>query len=181
MPSKHKPDDEQESQAQDDRQENQQSTGEDRQSATAQTTEDLSQLVAALTQVIRGLRSQAASPTVDAAGRAASAFSDIQASLRPRLAPLPPQGVKADAISSTEVRLQWRDASGDADGFRLQRCQGRDCKDFADLESRVLAPDTSFQDRNLTGSSTYRYRVIAFNSAGESDASEVAAATTPKA
>jgi hypothetical protein len=168
MPSKQRPDDEQESQAQDDRQENQQSAGEDRQSATAQTTENASELVAA-------------PPTVDAAGRAASAFIDIQASLRPRLAPLPPQGVKADAILSSEVRLQWRDASGDADGFRLQRCQGRDCKDFADLEPRVLAPDTSFQDRNLTGSSTYRYRVIAFNSAGESDASEVAAATTPKA
>ena len=61
-------------------------------------------------------------------------------------------------------------------GFRVER--SLDGVSFSDIGS-VAAGVTSFTDTGLASKTTFHYRVLAFNSAGESDYSTAAHATTP--
>lgn len=94
-------------------------------------------------------------------------------------APLAPSGLTATAVSSTEINLAWTDNSTNEEGFKIQRSQKAD---FSSIETTVTVPaDTeTYSDKNLTPSTTYYYRVWAFNSAGDSGYS-TASATTPAA
>ncbi len=71
-----------------------------------------------------------------------------------------PGNVSATAISSTRIRLTWRDNSDNEDGFNVYR-NGE--------EIATLGPNTtSYIDRDLDPGIAYSYEVSAYNRSGES-------------
>lgn len=91
--------------------------------------------------------------------------------------PNPPSGVQAEAVSWSTIRVTWTDASTDEIGFKIERAAAA-AGPFAHLAT-AAANATAYQDTGLPESTTYWYRVIATNSAGDSDPGAVANATTP--
>ncbi len=91
--------------------------------------------------------------------------------------PAAPSGLAATAISASQIDLAWTDNSDDEDGFRIERCTGAGCTDFAPL-SEVGKNTTAYSDTGLDAETSYRYRVAAFNEGGDSDWSDIAEATT---
>ena len=88
----------------------------------------------------------------------------------------PPTNLTASPRSSSEVVLSWRDNSTNETGFRVQR---RLDVSGAWIEIGTTAADaTTYSDRGLSPSATYRYRVQAFNNTESSAYSNEAAAKT---
>ena len=95
-------------------------------------------------------------------------------------APSAPSLLGATAVSTSQINLSWTDNAGDEDGINIERCAGATCTNFAQVAS--LGPNTtSYQNTGLAASTTYRYRVRAFNAGGSSPYSNIAAATTQAA
>jgi len=90
--------------------------------------------------------------------------------------PAAPSNLRAIAASSTNINLTWTDASNNEDGFRVYR--GATSTTVTTLVATVGPGITSYPDTGLSASTTYFYKVTAFNTAGESAASNVAGATT---
>lgn len=96
--------------------------------------------------------------------------------------PQPPaaaSNLNAQSASASHISLRWRDNSGNENGFRIERCQGAGCSDFAPV-AQVGVNITSFTDSGLARNTTYTYRVRAFNSAGDSGPSNTANARTSR-
>jgi hypothetical protein len=92
-------------------------------------------------------------------------------------APAAPSELTATAVSVSEIDLSWTDNSNNEDGFRIERCTGADCSDFAALAA-VGQNVTTYSDAGLTAETTYQYRVAAFNEVDQSAWSNIAEATT---
>ena len=78
---------------------------------------------------------------------------------------------------AAQLTLTWTDASGNETGFKIERRVG-----LAGTYGEIAIPGantTSYVDSSLSASTTYCYRVRAFNGAGDSDYSNAACATTP--
>lgn len=95
-------------------------------------------------------------------------------------APTNPANLVATTVSSSQINLTWT-ASTDTGGsglsnYHVERCQGAACSNFV----TVYTPITNNQnDTGLTGATTYRYRVLATDAAGNSSGySAIAQATT---
>jgi predicted phage tail protein len=91
--------------------------------------------------------------------------------------PAAPSGLTATAVSSSQINLAWTDNSINEDGFKIERCQNAGCSNFAQV-AQVGANVTTYNDTGLTASTTYGYRVRAFNLGGNSAYSNTAQATT---
>jgi titin len=94
--------------------------------------------------------------------------------------PSPPAAVgnlNATAVSSTQVNLSWSDVSGET-GFYVER--STDGTTWSQIAA-TAAGVTSYQDSGLSASTTYSYRVRAFNGSGPGGYSAVASTTTPAA
>jgi FtsP/CotA-like multicopper oxidase with cupredoxin domain len=89
--------------------------------------------------------------------------------------PAAPNNLIATAISSSSIDLNWDDNSSDEDGFNIER--STDGSNFSFLVS-VGADGTSYSDNGLAASTTYYYRVSAYNASGSSSVSNTASATT---
>jgi fibronectin type 3 domain-containing protein len=89
--------------------------------------------------------------------------------------PAAPVGLTGIA-NGDQIDLAWTGIGGNEQGFRIER--SADSKLFT-LMATAGATSTSYSDTNLAGSTTYYYRVRAFNTAGDSASSNVASATTP--
>ena len=87
--------------------------------------------------------------------------------------PSVPTGVSATAASSSSITVSWTAVSG-ATGYIVQRSTSASGT-FTQVGSPTSA---SFTDTGLTASTSYWYRVIAQNSAGQSQPSTSASATT---
>ena len=88
-----------------------------------------------------------------------------------------PVNLSATAASKSQINLSWEDQSTNESGFKIERCQGVGCTGFAEIAT-TGANATSFNNTGLSASTTYRYRVIAFNSIDVSNYSNEAEATT---
>jgi hypothetical protein len=93
--------------------------------------------------------------------------------------PAPPTNLTASAVSSTQITLSWTDNSTNEDGFEIARCQGSRCTNFTKIAT-VGSNVTNFSNSNLSRNTTYRYRVRACNTAGNSAYSNIASAKTPR-
>lgn len=90
-------------------------------------------------------------------------------------APAAPTGLTATARSASGIALAWTDNSADETGFQIER--SADGVTFVQAAT-VGANATSYVDSGLAASTTYAYRVRAYNSGGASAYSNTASATT---
>lgn len=87
-----------------------------------------------------------------------------------------PDGLMAGAVSSNQIDLSWTDNAPDESGFKIERAfvSGGPYTHVA----TVAADVESYSDMDASEATTHYYQVLAFNSAGDSDASNEASATT---
>lgn len=94
--------------------------------------------------------------------------------------PAAPANLAATAVSSNQINLAWTDSDSSESGFKIERCTGVGCSDFAQIAT-TSANVASYANTGLTASTSYSYRVRAYNSAGDSDYSSAASAVTQAA
>lgn len=90
-------------------------------------------------------------------------------------APIAPSGLTATSAGSSQINLTWSDNSDNESGFRIERRVG--VGSWGTVTS-VSAGSTSYSNTGLSPSTTYEYRVYAYNGAGDSTASNTDDATT---
>jgi chitodextrinase len=80
-------------------------------------------------------------------------------------APTAPSGLSAAASSSSQINLSWNAASDSVGvtGYRVERCQGAGCSNFAQV---ATVSGTGYTNTGLSGSTSYTYRVRAGDAAG---------------
>ncbi|MGH7572373.1 MAG: RHS repeat-associated core domain-containing protein [Gemmatimonadota bacterium] len=91
--------------------------------------------------------------------------------------PTAPTGLAATAVDHQVIDLSWTDNSTDEDGFRIERREGQ-TGPFTVITT-VGPNGTGYSNTLLTAETEYCYRVVAYNTSGDSGASNVACATTP--
>ncbi|QJD80222.1 fibronectin type III domain-containing protein [Spirosoma rhododendri] len=94
-------------------------------------------------------------------------------------APNAPARLSVNAVSSSQINLQWADLSDNETGFQIERApnsSGTFIK-IADLGANA----TTYSDNGLSGSTQYCYRVRAVNGVGPSGYTDTQCATTPAA
>lgn len=79
--------------------------------------------------------------------------------------PLPPSSLAGILNSSTQVTLNWTDNSTNETGFKIERKSGTG--NYTQIAS-ANADITAYLDNSIIPSSTYTYRLLAYNSAGNS-------------
>jgi YD repeat-containing protein len=92
--------------------------------------------------------------------------------------PTTPANVVATASSQTQIGLTWASSSDNVlvTGYELQRCTGAGCSNFANIDTTAT---TTYSNSGLTQNTTYRYRIRAYDAAGNfSSYSSIASATT---
>ena len=90
-----------------------------------------------------------------------------------RRAPDVPTGITAWAISSSSIGISWNSVTG-ADGYRVYQSSSSS----GTYSLLGTTSDTSATNTSLPSSTTYYYKVSAYNSYGESDKSSYTSATT---
>jgi len=92
---------------------------------------------------------------------------------------LSPSELRAGTVSSgpASLLLGWNYGSSSAIGFGIDRAAS--LSGPWTTVATVLAPLTTYLDTGLQASTTYHYRVWAYNAAGNSDYSNIASVTTP--
>ena len=93
--------------------------------------------------------------------------------------PKSPSGLMTVASSSSQINLTWKDNSNDETGFKIERSPNG--TSIWTQIATVGANVTSYQNTGLTASTTYYYRVRAYNANGDSGYSNTANATTQAA
>src|SRR4030042_3786030 len=91
--------------------------------------------------------------------------------------PAPPGNLVADAESSSQITISWTDNSNNEEGFKIERSPDGNTS-WGEIVT-LGAGITTFQNMGLSPSTTYYYRVRAFNAGGNSDYSNTTNATTP--
>jgi hypothetical protein len=90
-----------------------------------------------------------------------------------RYPPSTPEGVRASAVSSSSITVSWNAVSG-ATEYEVYRSSSASGAFF-----RAGSPTTtSYTDTGLSASTTYYYKVVAYNSYGRSDESNIVDART---
>lgn len=92
--------------------------------------------------------------------------------------PAPPASLSASGVSSSEIRLTWADASSNESGFKVERSTAT--SGWAQVAT-AAANATGHTDGGLPASSSYSYRVRAYNTQGDSAYSNSAVGTTSAA
>ena len=111
-----------------------------------------------------------------------SAYSNTATIVTPGGTPAPPNApsnLAAQALNASQIRLTWVNNAANQDGVRIYRCRGLLCTAFTQIAT-VAGTTTTYTDSALQANTPYRYRVRAYNSAGDSPYSNVAAARTSR-
>ena len=93
--------------------------------------------------------------------------------------PAAPSNVVATALSSSQIRITWKDNSDSEDVFRILRMPANAY--YYDVLAEVGKNNTSYTDSNLIAGMKYSYKVAAYNLTGSSTSSAVEARTNTKA
>jgi hypothetical protein len=108
-----------------------------------------------------------------------SSYSNTASATTPAPAlPAVPSNLLATPVSTSQVNLSWTDMANNEDGFKIERCSGAGCSNFAQI-AIVGSNVTGYSNNGLLASTAYSYRVRAYNSGGDSPYSNTASATTP--
>jgi hypothetical protein len=99
--------------------------------------------------------------------------------------PSAPSNLTATAVSATQINLAWTDNSTNETGFKIERrivpaaspLRAQADSTFAQIGT-VGAGITAYQDTGCAASTSYEYRVRAYNSSSDSAYSNVVAANT---
>jgi hypothetical protein len=89
--------------------------------------------------------------------------------------PAAPGNLTATAVSSSQIDLSWTDNADNEDGYKIERKTGSGS--FTEIAT-TGANVTGYSNTGLSASTTYTYRVRAYNTAGNSAYSNEASATT---
>jgi len=104
-------------------------------------------------------------------------FRIVKGTVAP-VAPAAPTNLAATTVSSSQINLSWTDNANNENGFKVE--QSTDGTMFAQIAT-VGSNAISFSVTGLSASTTYFYRVVSFNAAGNSSFSNTASATTSAA
>ncbi|MEW6489595.1 MAG: DUF2341 domain-containing protein [Thermodesulfobacteriota bacterium] len=91
---------------------------------------------------------------------AASAWSTVRNQTTPAAAA--PTGFTATRVAENRIDLAWSDSNSDESGFRVERCEGEACSDFAWRADAAPGTSGTYSDQGLPLGRTYRYRVRAY-------------------
>jgi hypothetical protein len=87
-----------------------------------------------------------------------------------------PGNLNATAASSSQINLSWNDYSNNEQGFRIERAPGG-TSNYSEITT-VGANVNSYQSTGLSASTSYTYRVRAYNGSSYSNYSNSTTATT---
>ncbi|HEX6682548.1 MAG TPA: fibronectin type III domain-containing protein [Candidatus Limnocylindrales bacterium] len=82
----------------------------------------------------------------------------------------------ASGVTASSVTLNWSASSGTVNNYQIERCQGATCTNFAQIGTSTST--TFVNNSGLAANTTYRYRVRAVNSSGNSPYSGIVNVTT---
>jgi hypothetical protein len=105
--------------------------------------------------------------------------SGFESNMGASIAPVAPSNVAAVPASSAQIDVSWTDNSDNESGFRVERATAA-TGPFT-LAGTAPEDSTSYTDTGLSPSTTYFYRVLAYNSAGTAEALTQANASTSAA
>ena len=88
-----------------------------------------------------------------------------------------PLSLAVSAVSSSQLKLTWKDGSSNEDGFQIERCAGSNCTNFAQVAT-AAANMTTYSNTGLTKKTPYSYRLRAYNGAGYSSYTTVVSKAT---
>ena len=93
--------------------------------------------------------------------------------------PLPaPTALTATPMSTTRIDLAWTDNATTETGYKVERCSGAGCTNFAQIGTNLAADTKVYVDSTgLVASTQYTYRVAAFNATDTSAFATVSATT----
>jgi hypothetical protein len=91
--------------------------------------------------------------------------------------PPAPSNLAGQALNKSQIRLSWTNNSTTQDGVKIERCVGSKCTNFTQITT-VGGTATTYTDSGLAAGTTHRYRVRVYNSGGNSQYSNIAAAKT---
>jgi hypothetical protein len=114
-------------------------------------------------------------PWAGGVGLTVNSFSQTVSGTGGGTVPGTPGTPVASGVTASSVNLTWGASSGTVSNYQIERCTGATCTNFAQVGTSTT---TSFGDSGLAASTTYRYRVRATNSAGNSGYSNTVNATT---
>ena len=94
-----------------------------------------------------------------------STSTDENGNSNTTVVPLPPTGLTGSVVSPTQINLTWTDNSTNETGFKIERRTGTTNYSVVGTVNQDVL---NFSDSGLTPSTTYTYRVYAFNAVGNS-------------
>lgn len=89
--------------------------------------------------------------------------------------PLTPANFGASPLSYKKIRLNWTDNANNEQGYIIEREESSGFK----IRATVPANSVEYIDLDVTPNTAYSYQIRSYNSAGKSDYTEIATATTP--
>lgn len=111
-----------------------------------------------------------------------SGYSNFLSATTPAIpVPAAPTNLRAQAKrvgTKAEVRLSWTDNATNETGYTIERCRGGTCTNLSAIAS-LSANAVQYIDSGLARATTYRYRVRAMGSGGNSPYSNIATVKTP--
>lgn len=100
-----------------------------------------------------------------------SDYSNVASATTSAAIPQAPTNLAATALSSTQIKLTWQDNSTNELGFKIERKTGSSGSWI--VVKQLGFNVTEYTDEGLTPETSYYYRVVAYNSAGNSPSDEV--------